>query len=529
MDLCRQYMISRTYTTSLSAAKSLVVEVEAELQEVRSYNDFRFEIIGLADVAIREAKHRVQSALTKIGVKLKGKVLINLAPAEFKKDGTSFDLAIAVSLLVILKVLPASLLKKTAFYGELALNGRVKPVKGVVAHLLAAQEAGFARVFIAYDDLSRAVLINDLELVPVRHLSDLNSYVQGEYVFESQDRQQENSRINVADFSDVIGQQVAKRAMLIAAAGGHHLLMVGPPGCGKSMLAARLPGILAPMSKNEIIETAKIYSFADEALDSVIVGQRPYRAPHHSISDIALVGGGTQLKAGEISMAHNGVLFLDELPEFRKNALEAIRTPLERGEVEIVRASGKAVYPCRFQLVAAMNPCPCGNLLAENVSTVQLYSQQKSCRCSHQQVAKYLGKLSQPILDRIDIQVRLDAVPFEQLEQKSGNTSKSKSCLFATSDYFRKCVQQVRQSSRKSQAVLNADLSNEELLKVEKSADASAYLSAFAAEQSFSARAYFRVLKVSKTIADLEGRQIELQHVKEACSYRSLDILKEYL
>ena len=508
--------IAKVKTSVISGINAIDVSVEADLYE--KANKFNFSIIGLADTAIREAKHRVVSALRKTGVYLQGDVLINLSPAEIKKEGASFDLPIAVALLEAKGAISCQAIQDYAFYGELALDGGIKPIKGMIAHSVAAKIKKIKKILVPLENYNEARLINGIEIFPVRNLSEVLGFFRGSFDIESNKLLINNTlkeEIFENSLADVQGQEQAKRALTIAAVGRHNLLFVGPPGCGKSMLAERLPSLLPPMSNKEIIEVAKIYSIAGIEFKNALRGVRPFRAPHYVTSDTGLIGGGAIPKPGEISLAHNGILFLDEFPEYNRKALEALRIPLEKGRVLISRAKASFYFPANFQLIAAMNPCPCG----------KLGSIGQECLCHPQLVSKYLQKISQPIIDRIDLQVSLDAVRISDLK------TQIKSSTLAEHNKIKTLIQKAIDNSFNRQKKYNAYLNNEELTSSQfLDSDVKNFYDAIADRQKLSVRGYFRALKVARTIADLENSEkISKDHISEACSYRSLNLIKDYI
>ncbi len=506
-------MLARTFSSVINGLSAVAVEVQIKILPTRNDHEFKFEIIGLADTAIREARHRVVSALKVIGVKVPSHVLVNLAPAGIKKDGSSFDLSIAVALLNAMKKLDLPV-KNCGYYGELALDGSIKPVVGMVAHAIAARKNGWKKLFVPAINAEEVVAVTGLEIIPLRAVEDLFAYSRGELLPLEPSLKQELTDSNFTCLADVQGQEQAKRALVLAATGGHNLLFVGPPGCGKSMLAQRLPLLLSPMSNEEKIESAAIHSVAGIATKDLLAGKRPFRSPHYTISDIGLIGGGHNPKPGEISLAHNGVLFLDEFPEYKRLALEALRAPLESRKLLISRAKYNQEFPANFQLIAAMNPCPCG----------RLGSIRGDCSCGPYAVNKYLQKLSGPILDRIDLQVSLQSVDINQFRnQVLPSKDDSETNLLLK-------IQKAQRIAIERQGVSNSLLDNKRLLKIVRLKNsAEDFLENFASKRNFSARAYFRVLKVSLTISDLkESKGVEIEDVAEALSFRSLEIIKDY-
>lgn len=495
-------MLARVKTSALSGLDSFAVTVEAQVRDGKS----SFIIIGLGDSAVKEASGRVQAALQSAGFYVPKRTLVNLAPAEVKKEGSSFDLPIAVALLLASRQLSCADLQSSALFGELSLDGSVKGVRGIVALVLQAREGGATEVLVPTANYREASVVPGIDVVAVANLFDVVRYlVRGEVAdtpapLPLQQKRKEGALI------DVIGQQRAKRALQIAAVGGHNVLMVGPPGCGKSMLAASFSELLPTLSTQESYEAIKIHSIAGLTLEGVLKGERPFRSPHHSVSEAGLVGGGSSPRPGEISLAHHGTLFLDEFPEFRRSVIEALRAPLENQQVLISRAKACFTFPVDFQLIAAMNPCPCGRFGVAGAH----------CVCGTQEVARYLKKISQPILDRIDIHVELDAVPIESFHEK--HTKPQLAFEPAT-------VQQLRQTLYQKKGTLNARLTNAEVKRECRLADSAQKLLQSLAKQNFlSARAYFRVLRVARTIADIaEQERITGEHLAEAVGFRVLD------
>jgi len=477
-----------------------------------------FTIVGLPDRALGEARDRVRAAIFNSGFAFPaGRLLVNLSPADLRKEGPAFDLAIALALLAIDEQIEPNELRSFIALGELALDGALRSVSGILPMLLGAKSAGFTRFLIPHGNLEEATLVDGIELYALDSLASAVATIAG----NGQRWRKRTSAPNLCgneaaqhgDIADVRGQIAAKRALEIAAAGGHNLLFVGPPGCGKTMLARRLPGILPPMSLSEALDVTKIYSVAGMLREERgIVRVRPFRYPHHTISHAALVGGGAQARPGEISLAHHGVLFLDELPEFSRTTIEVLRQPLEEGVVTIARAAGSFCYPARFQLVASMNPCPCGFRGVRNAE----------CRCDDAAVARYANKLSGPLLDRIDLQIEIARVPFDDMVRRDAAES---------SEHVRTRVlgARARQAQRLAHLGLNAnaDIPAAAVRKLCALDDSAIRLLKHAsAKRQFSARALDRLARVARTIADLAGREeIAAEHVAEAIGYRSLERL----
>jgi magnesium chelatase family protein len=462
-------------------------------------------IVGLPEAVVKESKDRVRSALANANFEFPaGRITVNLAPADLPKEGGRFDLPIALGVLVASEQIPAAALADCEFYGELSLSGELRPVRGVLPAICQAARLSH-RIVVPSANLAEAALVREAQVAPARHLLEVCAHVTGQapLTFRPADRTLADPQFAYPDLAEVRGQAHAKRALEIAAAGGHSLLFSGPPGAGKSMLAHRLPGILPPMSEREALETATLASISAGGFRAGDWGRRPFRSPHHTASTLALVGGGTHPRPGEISLAHNGVLFLDELPEFARHVLEALREPLESGTITISRALRQAEFPAQFQLVAAMNPCPCGYLGDRN----------GRCRCSESQVQHYRARLSGPLLDRIDLHVE---VPRPDPERFRTTTTDDSSAVVAA----RVLLARGRQSERC--AAINARLSVRELQShcvLERSAES--LLQRAMSRLNLSARARHRILKVARTIADLEPSDaIRDHHLAEAIQLR---------
>lgn len=473
-----------------------------------------FEVVGLPDAAVKESRDRVRAALKNCGFTFPvGRITINLAPADRRKAGPVYDLPLLVSLLSATRQLPLCDLEDAVFLGELSLTGELRPVRGVLVMACAAKEAGFRRMFVPEACAGEAAVVEGLEVFPLRDVHQLLAHLSGEaLVAPAVFRESESDPMPVPDMAEVLGQPGVKRAMEITAAGGHNLLLLGPPGSGKSMAARRLPGILPEMSFEEALETTQVYSVSGALPENVsLLRQRPFRAPHHTVSVTGLSGGGSIPRPGEISMAHNGVLFLDELPEFPRPALEILRQPLENGTVEVVRTTGSASFPSRFMLVAAMNPCPCGYFGHPT----------RPCTCTPRQVDRYLEKISGPLLDRIDLHIEVPPVEFDKL---TSSPEKEES-----SAQIRARVVAARQIQAQRYAglgfSLNAHVDDAHFPQFcTPTQEASDLLRRAFERFGMSGRSYRRVLKVARTIADLAGEEtIGAAHAAEALQYRSLD------